>query len=98
MSVVTGYPGRRAHGEFHGSRSDAGAASFRCAAVMVALARCLRAAANWVARRLEEQRINASTRTDFLMMNERELRDIGLTEADVGRLPRRAWDPYMDRI
>lgn len=61
---------------------------FRAAAVMQAGARYLRSAAKRLDAWLERRRVAAAAFHDFRTMSERDLRDIGLTRADLHRV---AW-------
>ena len=69
------------------------AALFRVAALMQAGARSVRAAAKRLDAWLERRRVAAAALRDFAKMNERDLRDVGLTRADLRRV---AWGGTLD--
>ena len=77
------------------TRYRSAAALFLVAAVMQDAARHVCAAAKWLHARLEKRRIAAAAFKDFGTMGERELRDIGLTRADLHRVAWGASDRYF---
>jgi uncharacterized protein YjiS (DUF1127 family) len=60
----------------------------RIAAFLRAVDACVRAASNGVLAWLEKRRVAAAAFHDFETMSDRDLRDIGLSRADVNRV---AW-------
>jgi len=76
--------------QYHSTQyhSRSAAVLFVVAIAMLAASRSVRAAANWLDAWIERRRVAAAALHDFGGMNERDLRDIGLSRADVHRV---AW-------
>ena len=72
------------------TRYYSAAALFRIATIMRAAAARVRAAAKGLDAWLEKRRLAAPAFREFATMSERQLRDIGLSRADVRRM---AWGP-----
>lgn len=68
------------------TRYYSAAALFRIATIMRAAAARVRAAAKWLDAWLERRRLAAPAFREFATMSERQLRDIGLSRADVHRV------------
>ena len=77
------------------TRYRSAAALFLIAAVMQAAARQVCATAKWLNARLERRRVAAAAFHDFATMSERDLRDIGLSRADMHRVAWGASDRFL---
>ena len=77
------------------TRYRSAATLFLIAAVLQATARHVCAAARWLNAQLEQRRVAASAFHDFATMGERDLRDIGLSRADMHRVAWGASDRFL---
>ena len=73
-------------------------ATLRIAAFLRTANACLRAAASGWSAWLEKRRVAAAAFDDFETMSDRDLRDIGLSRADVNRVAWGASDRHREPI